>query len=142
MAMRPATDLNHNPAGLVDKRIGEMYLAMETIIGMAPKINAVADNITSVLTVAENVGVRLTTVVVSGTAPLAGNSNSTAHGRVQSRIRDYNVQILDSNNLLVKPDTVDFVVTVNANNINIALSSDATNLSGRAFTCLITYEVV
>lgn len=139
--MRPATDINNNPAGLVDQRIGDLYLAMETIIGMSAHIQAVADNMAAVLDVAGNIGTELRHTIITGTAPLAGASNSTAHGLNQSLIRKYDVLILSNAALLVKPDGTDLIVTLGASTINLTLGAGASHLSGRAFTCLVTHEV-
>ncbi len=41
--MRPSTDLLNNPAGLVDKRIAELYEALEAILAMSREIQEVSD---------------------------------------------------------------------------------------------------
>lgn len=140
--MRPATDLMNNPAGLVDKRIGDLYLAMETIIAMGAAVQAVADNMVPVVDVAANIGTNLRHTVISGTAPLAGASGATAHGLTQTRIRNYQVLIQSSDSLLVKPDGTDLSVTLDTTNINLTVGAGASTLSGRPFTCLLTYEHV
>lgn len=50
--MRPATDLLNNPAGLVDQRIGELYLKLEEVLAMAGQIQQISYYMQEIVNVA------------------------------------------------------------------------------------------
>lgn len=139
---RPSTELYPNPAALVDRRIGEMYTALETIIANMPALVNVSNYIENLVSISQAIDASSlgANAYWTGSAPAAGANVDIAHGLTLTDILSYEVLVLNDSGQLVKPDGTDLIVTVDATNINIAIGASATAIAENTYFVHVMYK--